>query len=402
MDEQLNYAPGGFLTLSNDSTILSINQTLLTALEYKKEQLVGKHINIILTVPARVFFQLYFIPLMKVEKCVEEMYVSLSTFGAKEVPVLLYASNRKLNGSTVIECIIVPMKKRNELENQLLHAKKEAEAALIEKSLLNNQLEETLQKLEDKRKKLFELNKENQKFTMDTKLELQLASKIQKTLLTEPFSHPHVQMEVYYQPAGVLSGDMYGVYQINEHQYGIIILDVMGHSISSALITVSLHSLFHRLISTGVTGDVVMKELDHHIHTLFQHNEDARHYCTAIHLLIDTRKKEIEYINAGHPPAIWQEINGRQRELKSTTPPIGLLEGITFKGEKFSYDHGGKLVLYTDGITEPQDCNFLAPLIQENVTKSLSIVKGRIMEILNNNRNIDKKDDQCLILVDIS
>ncbi|AST90195.1 SpoIIE family protein phosphatase [Sutcliffiella cohnii] len=402
MDELLNYAPGGFLTLSNEGTILSINQTLLTTLDYRKEQLIGKHINNILSVPARIFYQIYFIPLIKVEQRIEEMYLTLNKKDGKEIPVLLNASGNSTNDTSNIHCIIIPMQKRNELENQLLLAKKEAELALKEKNIMNTQLKSAFKELEEKQKELLELNKQNQKFTVDTKLELQLARKIQKTFLTEPFSHPHVKTEVYYQPAGELSGDMYGVYRINEYQYGIIILDVMGHSISSAFITISLHSLFHRLISTGVTGDVVMKELDHHIHSLFQHNEDARHYCTAIHLLIDTRKKEIEYINAGHPPAIWQEINGRQRELKSTTPPIGLLEGIAFKSEKFSYGIGGKLALYTDGITEPQDCNFLAPLIQENATKSLSEVKERIMEILNNNRNIDKKDDQCLILVDIS
>lgn len=75
----------------------------------------------------------------------------------------------------------------------------------------------------------------------------------------------------------------------------------MGHGVSSALITMSLQSMFQKLISKGVAPDMVLKELDQFLHNLFQNNEDAWHYCTAIYLNIDISEQTIEYINAGHP-----------------------------------------------------------------------------------------------------
>jgi phosphoserine phosphatase RsbU/P len=164
----------------------------------------------------------------------------------------------------------------------------------------------------------------------------------------------------------------------------------------------SLHSLFHRLISRGVHANIVMKELDNHLHTLFLQNEEAHHYCTAIYLLINTHKQEIEYINAGHPPALWQDCNGEQMELYASGPPLGTFEGIQFKTKTFTYTKGGRLLLYTDGVADPLGSNHLYSLLAENPSANLTDIKERIIESLLHEENIyHKNDDQCFILVDL-
>src|SRR5207237_656495 len=125
----------------------------------------------------------------------------------------------------------------------------------------NADLEIALKTLKTKQEELLELNKQNQKYKIDTKRELELARKIQEISLSDPITNEHIQMETFYKASRDLSGDIYGIYQIDQHRYGIMILDVMGHGISSALITMSLHSLFQRLISKGFTADIVMNEL---------------------------------------------------------------------------------------------------------------------------------------------
>jgi phosphoserine phosphatase RsbU/P len=305
MDEQLNHAPCGFLTLSEQGIILSINQTLLKALDYNVDKLIGQHINSILSISARLFYQLYFFPLIKVKGQVEEMYISLESKDGAEIPVLINAIKNSRNTQIVFDCVIITISQRSEYENELILAKKEAESALKSMNRANEELEIALKRLKTKKDLLLQLNKQNQKYKIETEKELELARKIQETSLTDPICNDHIQIEAFYKASSELSGDIYGFYQIDEYRYGIILLDVMGHGISSALITMSLHSLFQRLISRGVHGDIVMKELDNHLHTLFQQNEDTRHYCTAIYLLIDAQNQQIEYINAGHPPALW-------------------------------------------------------------------------------------------------
>ena len=399
MDEQLNHAPCGFLTLSEDGLILEINQTLLKILNYSKDSLIGQHVNSILTVPARLFLQFYFFPLIKLEHRVEEMYISLETSKGEEIPVLINALLKRKE-RTVVDCIIIPMRKRNEYENELLLAKKETEKALKAKHEAMAELETTLKKLEIQKEELLELNQQNQKYKIETKKELELARIIQETSLTEPINNDKFQMEVFYNASGELSGDIYGIYQIDPYRYGIILLDVMGHGISSALITMTLQSLFQRLISAGFPVDFVMKELDSHLHKLFDTNEEARHYSTGIYLLIDTDKQTIDYVNAGHPPALWQEPNGTQYELSSTAPPLGTFEGVVFKTNTFTYKKGGRLLLYTDGV-DPLASDYLAPLLRKTTSLPLCKLKEEILQSLHNEKNVyHKSDDESFILVD--
>jgi phosphoserine phosphatase RsbU/P len=404
MDSQLDYAPCGFLTLSDDGRILAINQTMLKILGCGREELSGKHINVLLTVPAQVFYQLYFVPILKREKQVEEMHLTLQSLTGEEIPVFINAVQKELeDGKTTTDCILFPIRKRSEYENELLIAKKEAESALIALYKAHTELDKAMGNLKDQQKELLELNRQNQNFKKETEKELELARKIQEFSLTDPFDHESIQIESYYKASRQLSGDMYGFYQIDDHRYGIILLDVMGHGISSALITMSLHSLFQRLISGGARPEKVLKELDAHLHSLFHKQEEARHYCTAIYLLIDTKKKQIEYINAGHPAALLQSrTTEEQHELASTNIPIGMFEGAVYIPRTITYSEGDRLLLYTDGVTDFLGCNHLSPLLKENRSIPIASLKKIIVKTLEDQNSLHhKNDDQCFILVDL-
>lgn len=269
MDKQLNDAPCGFLALSEEGSIIAANRTLIKILDYEPEQVIGQHMNMMLTIPAQLFCQLYFFPLLKLEHHIEEIYISLKARDGEEIPVLINATARHGSGASVFDCVLIPMRKRNEYENELLIARNEAQEALFAKQKANAELEIALETLKAKQEELLEINKQNQQFKLNTKRELELARKIQKNSLTEPIVNDQVQIDSYYNASSELSGDLYGYYQIDEHRYGIIILDVMGHGISSALITMSLHPLFQRQITQGLSPVKVMKELDRHLTRMF-------------------------------------------------------------------------------------------------------------------------------------
>ncbi|MEK4379620.1 phosphoserine phosphatase [Bacillus halotolerans] len=398
MDQQLNYAPCGFLTLSEEGTIFAVNHTLLKILDYESEQVIGQHINALLTVPAKLFYQLYFVPLLQLEQHIEEMYISLETNNGEEVPVLVNAVRRADQEAAVTECVVIPMRKRNEYENELLIARNAAEEALLAKQKANAELEIALQTLKVKQEELLAINKQNQQFRSNTKRELELARKIQENSLTEPILNDQIQIDSYYKASSDLSGDLYGFYQIDEHRYGLILLDVMGHGISSALVTMSLHPLFQRLMTQGISPDKVMKELDYHLHSLFQNDEEARHYCTAICLIIDTGRQRIDYVNAGHPPALWQDAEGTQSTLDATAPPIGMFEEAVFQSSSLHYTRGGRLLLYTDGVMDPTASCYLHRLIKNHPDLPIAELKNKILSSL---QAEPKNDDECFILVDV-
>lgn len=402
MDDLINLTPCGLFTLSKDGKVIRINQTLLNILNYDRDQLIGEHLNIALSNSGRIFFQLYFIPLITVKHHVEEMYISFVAQDGEEIPMLLNASLITIEEQEIITCVAIPMRIRSEYESQLLHAKKAAEKALQEKKTALTKLEKTLNTLQTKQKELLEANELNQKFKSITEQELRLAKNIQEMILPKDIQDDVLKIVSYYKASNSLSGDIYGFYKINPHQYGIILLDVMGHGISSALITMSLQSVYQRMITQGFPAKVIMQTLNLHLNHLFQNNEETLHYCTAIYLFIDTKKQIIEYTNAGHPPAVLFNTEGQMHNLIAQSPPIGMFEEMEFQVSTIHYNSGDRLFLYTDGVFEAFDLDVLYNLVKKYSDLPLKQLKQRILKELElKDQKYKKSDDQCLILIDL-
>lgn len=129
MDDLLNSAPCGFFSFADDGHILLINATLLDALGYELDELQGRHIETILPVSSRIFYQTHFFPLLKLHGKVEEIYFSLRSKNGAETPVLANAARRERGGATVNECILMQIRQRNLYIDEILEAKKVAEEA---------------------------------------------------------------------------------------------------------------------------------------------------------------------------------------------------------------------------------------------------------------------------------
>lgn len=129
-DLLLEEAPCGFLRLADDGTILLTNLTLRTLCGYDQETLEQQHIDVLLTPGARIFNQTHVFPLLRMHGHVDEVYMSLRTATGADVPVLLNAVRRESEaGGGVSDWVVVGMRRRNQFEDELLQAKKAAEAA---------------------------------------------------------------------------------------------------------------------------------------------------------------------------------------------------------------------------------------------------------------------------------
>ena len=130
MDELLNNAPCGFLVFTDDGKIVEVNATLLRLLGYGRDELRALHIEKIFSVAGRIFYQTHFFPLLKLKSEVEEIYLSLRSKTGADTPVLVNAKRRASGGEEFFnDCVFMPMRQRNQYEDEILRAKKEAEEA---------------------------------------------------------------------------------------------------------------------------------------------------------------------------------------------------------------------------------------------------------------------------------
>jgi PAS domain S-box-containing protein len=134
LDPVLDTAPCGFVRLADDGTMIAVNQTLAATLGYSRADLQGWHLQKILPAGGRVFYNTHVFPLLRMHGAAEEIYLPLRTQDGQVVPMLLNARRRPEGGEEVNDCIFVRMIQRHKFEDELVHARRVAEAASVSKS----------------------------------------------------------------------------------------------------------------------------------------------------------------------------------------------------------------------------------------------------------------------------
>ena len=182
IDELLDTAPCGFLSFADDGAIATVNATLAALLEYEPHQLEGAAIASILPIASRVFYQTHLFPLLKLHGKVEEIYLLLRSQRGSDVPVLINGIRQKQADSFVNNCILVPIHQRIQYEDELLQAKKVAEAATLAQSAANAALKQAQTALELKQLELLELNAKLEEQVQQRTAQLQQALNFESLL----------------------------------------------------------------------------------------------------------------------------------------------------------------------------------------------------------------------------
>lgn len=181
--------------------------------------------------------------------------------------------------------------------------------------------------------------------------ELQLAKRVQKTVLPPPLIESGIEIHAQYIQSDEVSGDMFYWTRIDEKRCGIMLIDVAGHGLSSALISMSVRSLLDGTVKRLSEPSQVYLELNKQVRSLFGGSRDSI-YLTGIYLLIDEEAREIRYFNAGHPPALFFQADRKAQYLENTGVPLGIRKTIEGGSGVCHYDAPGKILLYTDGLVE--------------------------------------------------
>ena len=233
--------------------------------------------------------------------------------------------------------------------------------------------------------------------------EIKLAKYVQKSVLGAPIEDRNIKIDARYIPSKELSGDMYCWHKIEDGIYGIMLLDVMGHGVSSALVGMSIRSLLRGVIMRLVDPIKVISELNNHMNNLFMENDEMiSYYFSAIYVLIDTYKKKVEYVNAGNPPALAMTEDVFQ--MKEGSIAVGLMPNMRISKGSFSYDNSLRMLLYTDGILDfAGEKPSIGIKNMEEYFKRFNSTHGEnIMDNLIAELNIPKDHDDDICLIDIN
>jgi len=184
------------------------------------------------------------------------------------------------------------------------------------------------------------------------KQEIEMAVAIQNSILPKPIKKEKIVINANYYPLNKISGDTYHWESLDNHKYIVLLCDVLGHGIGSALVTTVISSILRDLKNEWTTSEAFLKALNNSIIKLLAQNENSQdYYFTAIFLEIDTLEKTLKYFNCGHPP-IYYFNNDSLDKLHIRNFPIGLFKNYEFKSNTMNYNESTELLLYTDGLKD--------------------------------------------------
>ncbi len=235
--------------------------------------------------------------------------------------------------------------------------------------------------------------------------ELSLAARVQQSLAPRSLIWGNVAVEAYYNPASTIGGD-FGVVLPHGDELNLLVCDVSGHGICSALVANRIYSeTLHELKrNTGLAS------LLRHLHTFVQDyiGLDSFYFTMAAARFVE-RGRRLTFAAAGHPPAILVS-NGSIRLLDSQSAILGCLTDLTPSKsvDEIDLTSGDRLVLYTDGFTEVFNerremlgVEGLAELVRRSAKRPLQQMKQVILDGVGAWRNGPPTDDMSLVIVEI-
>jgi PAS domain S-box-containing protein len=130
MSELLDVLPCGIVSFGDDGIVVTTNRTLAQMLGYECAEIEGKHIEGLLTIAGRIFFQTHVYPLVRLQGEARELFVLWRHKDGGDVGALLNAKREDTQAGARIHCVMMEVRERRKYEDALLRAKQTAESAL--------------------------------------------------------------------------------------------------------------------------------------------------------------------------------------------------------------------------------------------------------------------------------
>jgi sigma-B regulation protein RsbU (phosphoserine phosphatase) len=189
--------------------------------------------------------------------------------------------------------------------------------------------------------------------------DLKAAAAIQRSLLPEG-NHvlENLQVAWRFNPCERIGGDIFNIQRVDDDQVGLYMLDVCGHGVPAALISVAASQFLagpRGLLSGGcqlTSPETVLNHLDEAFPF-----ERFDSYFSIVCMSIDIRRGTLAYGGAGHPPPVLLRADGDLSLLDYRGPVIGFGAETPYGQKEICLEAGDKIILYTDGLTENRNRN---------------------------------------------
>jgi len=180
--------------------------------------------------------------------------------------------------------------------------------------------------------------------------ELEIANEVQCRLF--PQIRPPIHALDYFGhcfPARAVGGDYYDFLDLGPGRFGLVIADVSGKGIASALLMANLQANLRSQCSICLDQP---QRLLQAVNQLFSQNTPDGAFATLFLADYQANSGRLRYVNCGHPPALILRHDDSIDRLDATATVLGIFKKWDCEIGERTLCPGDTLALYTDGITE--------------------------------------------------
>ncbi|MGE3511596.1 MAG: PP2C family protein-serine/threonine phosphatase [Vicinamibacterales bacterium] len=238
--------------------------------------------------------------------------------------------------------------------------------------------------------------------------EVRAAQRIQAAILPDALPEaPGVTISARYRPMNTMAGDFYDMVRIDDQRVGILVADALGHGLAASLIAAMVKVAFSAEVPDADEPGAVLTGMNR---MLVRPLGRDREFVTAVYVVFDHRSGQLAYARAGHPPPLLLLPDGGVRPLDDGGTILGKFAGVVYEKTLVPVPTGGRLLLYTDGVTEamnPDGEGFGLERLTAELAASASLSPDHCADALLNavtrwRSGTKLDDDVTLVVVDLA
>jgi sigma-B regulation protein RsbU (phosphoserine phosphatase) len=180
--------------------------------------------------------------------------------------------------------------------------------------------------------------------------ELDNAAAYVTSLLPAPMGPP-ISAAWSFRASSSLGGDALGFHWLDPEHFVVYVVDVCGHGVGAALLSVSVLNVLNAQTLTGVDFRHPAEVLAG-LNAAFPMERQHGMFFTIWYGVFHAPERRLEYAAAAHPAAILLPPGESPRQLGQPNLPIGVMEGLEYGVQAAHVPAGSRLVVISDGAFE--------------------------------------------------
>ena len=207
-------------------------------------------------------------------------------------------------------------------------------------------------------------NKELENAYQQMKGDLRSAAKVQQALLPSSLPEiPGLRFTWSFRPCADLAGDCLNVFQLDDDHVAFYLLDVSGHGVRAALLSVTLSRiltpmaeqpslLLQRVPGSNRLAPTPPAEVAKELNRRFQLDLETWQYFTLFYGVLNVQTFDLRYVSAGQPGPVYVPYRDAPQNLHLPVFAIGWVPQPNYQERRLQLRPGDRLHLYSDGVDE--------------------------------------------------